>query len=85
MFGRCRNVYNTRTHDAMHNAQDYLVDIARDGGWREFEITLGYWKLAFDPDGKEPQEQARRRGLDLDKIDGMTRGRFELDPSTAPR
>ena len=75
-----RNIHNTRTHDAMHNAQDYLIDIARDGGWREFEITLGYWKLAFDPDGKEPQEQARKRGLDLERIDGMTRGRFELDP-----
>ena len=75
-----KGVHNSRTSAALFESQELFITLARDAGWVEFTQALEYWKLACDPDGKEPAETTRQRKLILDRRDGMTHGQFDLDP-----
>lgn len=71
---------NARTHQAMVQAQDFLVNIAAEP-WRDFVAALRYWVLATDPDGEEPDNQKEGRRFTVRrKGDGSVSGSFALDP-----
>ena len=72
---------NTRTHLALTEAQDYLVDAAQSCTHVEFLQVLGYWEARFDPDGRKPADQVENRYLTIKQhYDGTVSGRFVLDP-----
>ncbi len=71
---------NARTHQAMIDAQEFLVEIAAEP-WRDFLEALRYWVLAADPDGDEPEQQRESRKLTVRRTgDGSVSGSFRLDP-----
>jgi hypothetical protein len=49
-----------RTRHGLLKAQGYLVELARDGDYRDFSQGLTYWLNAADPDGDEPREQVAK-------------------------
>jgi Domain of unknown function (DUF222) len=76
-----RRLENSVTRPHLPDAQGYLVDAARTCSWADFVAVCRYWKLRFDPDGREPREQVARRSLHhRTQADGTVSGRFTLDP-----
>lgn len=73
-----------RTHHGLIDAQDYLVELARNGDYRTFRQGLAYWLNAADPDGDEPREQVAKTGCRITRNgDGSMSGEFYLDPLSA--
>ena len=76
-----RTLDGPRTRGHLAEAQEYLIDAARDCSWTDFVRAARYWELTFDPDGAEPIEQRATRSCSLRKTaDGSVTGRFQLDP-----
>lgn len=76
-----RGIDNSRTHAALVDAQDYLIQAGRDCSFRDFRKVLARWLIAGDPDGAEPKEQLARRHLSITvRPDGSVKGTFDLDP-----
>ncbi len=76
-----RRLDGPRTHAALVESQEILIEAATSCLWREFVEAARYWRLAADPDGPEPLEQLTRRFCRITKhADGTVSGRFRLDP-----
>ena len=72
---------NHRTHVQLVDAQEYLVDAARDCDWPEFRQVCAYWLANADPDGAAPSEQIAKNRLSYrQRADGTVTGSFRLDP-----
>jgi len=72
---------NSRTHFALMDSQETLVEAATTCTYRDFLSVLRYWMLAFDPDGDEPKAQHEARGVSARKqFDGMVVGKLKLNP-----
>ena len=72
---------NTRTHLALVEAQDYLIEAAKSCSHSQFLQVLAYWEARFDPDGRKPADQVESRHLSVKQhYDGTVTGRFKLDP-----
>ncbi len=73
-----------RTRHGLLEAQGYLVELARNGDYRDFCQGLTYWLNAADPDGEEPKEQVAKTGCTMTRhSDGSVSGKFHLDPLSA--
>ena len=76
-----RSLDNPRTRLQLTEAQDYLVDAARDCDWPAFRQVCAYWLANADPDGNAPAEQpVHNRVRYRKRADGTVTGSFRLDP-----
>lgn len=53
------------THFDLVNAQQILVDAARDCTFKDFTTAAEYWLITIDPDGNEPADQVAKTTLSL--------------------